>query len=160
MAKLTDTQTILLSTAAQRDDRNLHPLPPAITNRSRVTMAITSLIKAGLVEERETGTFATDAGLAAIGVEVGQGTAPESAAPASPEAAERPAVTPARVTKIDGVLTLLRQPDGATQAELIAVTGWLPHTMRAALTGLRKKGYAVERGKRDGATCYQITAAA
>ncbi|WCT74542.1 hypothetical protein PQ455_04740 [Sphingomonas naphthae] len=81
MAKLTDTQTILLSTAAQRADRNLHPLPASITNRSRVTMAIASLVRAGLVEERETGTFATDACLAAIGVEVGQGAAPESAAP-------------------------------------------------------------------------------
>ena len=30
-----------------------------------------------------------------------------------------------------------------TLAELIAATGWLPHTTRAALTGLRKRGYAV-----------------
>ena len=27
--------------------------------------------------------------------------------------------------------------------ELVAATGWLPHTTRAALTGLRKRGYAV-----------------
>jgi hypothetical protein len=36
------------------------------------------------------------------------------------------------------VIALLQQEQGATLAELIATTGWLPHTTRAALTGLRK----------------------
>jgi hypothetical protein len=40
--------------------------------------------------------------------------------------------------------------------ELIEATGWLPHTTRAALTGLRKKGHAIARGKRDDATCYTL----
>ena len=46
-------------------------------------------------------------------------------------------------TKIAQVIALLERPGGATLAELVAVTGWLPHTTRAALTGLRKRGYAV-----------------
>lgn len=33
-------------------------------------------------------------------------------------------------------------------ARLVEVTGWLPHTTRAALTGLRKRGYAVTSEKR------------
>jgi hypothetical protein len=33
--------------------------------------------------------------------------------------------------------------DGETIGDLIAVTGWLAHTTRAALTGLRRRGYAV-----------------
>jgi len=41
--------------------------------------------------------------------------------------------------------------------ELVTATGWLPHTTRAALTGLRKKGHVVEKTKRDDATCYRIT---
>ena len=41
-------------------------------------------------------------------------------------------------TKIAQVIELLRRRDGATLAELVA-TGWLPHTTRAALTGLRKR---------------------
>ena len=47
---------------------------------------------------------------------------------------------------------------GATLDDLVAATGWLPHTTRAALTGLRKKGYAVEKAKRaTGATAYHVT---
>jgi DNA-binding IclR family transcriptional regulator len=55
------------------------------------------------------------------------------------------------------VLTLLQREVGATLAELIEVTGWQAHTTRAALTGLRKKGYAIERRKRDDLTCYHLT---
>ena len=36
----------------------------------------------------------------------------------------------------------------------------LPHTTRAALTGLRKKGHAVDKFKRDDVTCYRIAAVA
>ena len=44
--------------------------------------------------------------------------------------------------------------------ELIAATGWLPHTTRAALTGLRHKGFVLDRGKReDGTTVYRISSA-
>ena len=43
-----------------------------------------------------------------------------------------------RLTKTATVVALLGSDGGATLAELIAATGWLPHTTRAALTGLRK----------------------
>ena len=49
---------------------------------------------------------------------------------------------------------------GATLAELVEATGWLPHTTRAALTGFRKKGHVIERSKRSDVTCYRIAAAA
>ena len=62
------------------------------------------------------------------------------------------------VSKIAQVANLLRRKGGATLAELIAATGWLPHTTRAALTGLRKKGHDIERGTRDGVTTYTIAA--
>jgi hypothetical protein len=38
---------------------------------------------------------------------------------------------------------------------MIAVTGWLPHTTRAALTGLKKKGYAISSDKVDGVRTYR-----
>lgn len=47
------------------------------------------------------------------------------------------------------MIDLLQRDIGATLEELIAVTGWLPHTTRAALTGLRKRGYAVSIGRFD-----------
>ena len=64
-----------------------------------------------------------------------------------------------RATKTSIVLDLLRREQGATLAELVALTGWLPHTTRAALTGLRKKGHVLEKSTRADATCYRIEAA-
>jgi hypothetical protein len=37
------------------------------------------------------------------------------------------------------------------QVEIVATTDWLPHTARAALTGLRKRGYAIARRSRGAA---------
>lgn len=48
------------------------------------------------------------------------------------------------------VLQMLQRPEGATIAQLVAVTGWLPHTTRAALTGLKKKGHEIASEKVDG----------
>lgn len=62
-------------------------------------------------------------------------------------------------TKCDIVHALL-QREGATLAELIAATSWLPHTIRAAATGLRKKGHPLEKTKRGDHTCYRATAVA
>lgn len=64
-----------------------------------------------------------------------------------------------RQTKSALVLSLLQRDEGATLAELVDATGWQPHTTRAALTELRKKGHVIEKTKRDDATCYRIIAA-
>nr|WP_298894682.1 DUF3489 domain-containing protein [uncultured Altererythrobacter sp.] len=61
------------------------------------------------------------------------------------------------VTNIAKVIALLERDRGATLDELIKATGWLPHSARAALTGLRKKGHTVVKSKRDDITCYRIT---
>jgi len=57
------------------------------------------------------------------------------------------------------VIALLERPGGATLAELVAATGWLPHTTRAALTGLRKRGYAVgiDRADKARGSVYRTT---
>ena len=63
-------------------------------------------------------------------------------------------------TKQAHVIALLERDTGATLDELIAATGWLPHTTRAALTGLRHKGFVLDRDKRaDGTTVYRISSA-
>ena len=57
------------------------------------------------------------------------------------------------------VITLLQVNDGATLAQICAATGWQAHTCRAFLTGLRKKGRALERSHRaDGASVYKLVA--
>lgn len=60
--------------------------------------------------------------------------------------------TPARTnTKFAGVLAMLQRPDGATVAEIMKVTGWLPHTTRARIsTGCRQFGLGVSTEKVDG----------
>lgn len=170
MAKLTDTQAVLLSSASQRRSGSLYPLPPSITTKpAPLARAIEALIKRGLVSERETidaqsvartdgdvryGFFVTSEGKAAIGVEAADDDQKElPAAPASPPAASRQ-------TKAGLVLSLLQRDGGASLDELVAATGWLPHTTRAALTGLRKKGHAIDKAKVNGATRYSVAGAA
>ena len=67
-------------------------------------------------------------------------------------------MSPRGGTKIAQVIELLQRCDGATLAELVAATGWLPHTTRAALTGLRKRGYAVgiDRADKARGSVYRI----
>ena len=59
-------------------------------------------------------------------------------------------------SKIAMVVALLERPEGATLAEMVEATNWLPHTTRAALTGLKKKGHVITKGKRGDVTCYHI----
>jgi DNA-binding MarR family transcriptional regulator len=168
MTKLSDLDGILLSNAAQRDTGSVFPTPDNLSRTpARLTKAVASLLKRGFIEELETtdktathrvdgdvayGVYLTDAGKAAIVIV--DDTAADDGTPPAP-----PVATP-RVTKASTVLALLQREEGATLAELIAATGWLPHTTRAALTGLRKKGHTLEKTKRGDQTCYRATAVA
>jgi hypothetical protein len=71
-------------------------------------------------------------------------------------------LTPARAgSKQATVIAMLSDGSGATMESLIASTGWLRHTTRAVLSGLRKRGYAIERTQEaDGCSRYRITGAA
>jgi hypothetical protein len=168
MTKLTDIQLILLTTAVQRPDGNILPPPQALGDQAaRIRKAIPPLLKRALVEEvtvsdaaqtwRKDGDLLiglgiTDAGRAMIAVQ----EMPEIA-PVMEALVIEP--TPSPKSKIGLVVELLRREHGATLAELVTATQWLPHTTRAALTGLRKKGHVLEKGTRDGATAYLIKAA-
>ncbi|MEO7656535.1 MAG: MFS transporter [Sphingomicrobium sp.] len=56
---------------------------------------------------------------------------------------------------------LLRRAKGATIVEMQEVTGWQPHSIRAFLSGLRKKGAAVSREQRkSGETTYRLASKA
>ncbi|EQB05498.1 hypothetical protein L288_12700 [Sphingobium quisquiliarum P25] len=159
MTKLSDLQYILLSAASRRDDGNLYPLPAGVDPRGGAKAA-GALVRRHLAEERSTAgaepsLHITAAGLKLIGVEpdveIDSGGAGDSLITDAP---------PMRPNKAALLLALVQRPGGAVIAELTEATGWLPHTVRAALTGLRKKGHAVERGTRDGKTCYRCGAAA
>lgn len=54
-----------------------------------------------------------------------------------------------RGSKLIDAVELLARTNGASIAELVAVTNWLPHTTRAALTGLRKRGFSLTRSSEE-----------
>jgi hypothetical protein len=173
--KLNDTQLVLLSVAAQRDDRCLVPRQDLKSSAAQKVAA--KLIAAGLVKEikaragmpfwqrdEQAGqSYAlklTAAGAKAISVDEGSASHEaggevgqrEHAVAMAPQTKQQvPADLPATATalsrsaprdgtKLAQVVELLQRDDGATLGELIGLTGWLPHTTRAALTGLRKRG--------------------
>ncbi len=59
-------------------------------------------------------------------------------------------------TKQTLLLELISREGGATLEELTSVTGWLPHTTRAAITALRKRGHKVRRERIDGISRYMV----
>jgi Protein of unknown function (DUF3489) len=60
-------------------------------------------------------------------------------------------------TKTAIVRKLLVRAKGATLAEIGKATTWQPHSCRAFLTGLRKKGPALVKEQRpDGSVAYRI----
>ena len=162
---LTDTHLVLLSAAARHQDRLL-PRPDHIRGRAADALA-TKLVRVGLVEEvtvrsgqphwREDdstlfGLRITPEGLAAIGVDEGDRSGTQKAT-----AAMQALRAPRPGSKQAVILDLLQRDQGASLDELIAATGWLPHTTRAALTGLRQRGYGLTRSKAaDGRTVYRI----
>jgi len=63
-----------------------------------------------------------------------------------------------RKTKTALVRELLERPGGAALDELCKATGWQAHTVRAALSGLRKTGCVIHRETDDaGTSLYRIT---
>ena len=91
------------------------------------------------------------------GAEPGKDTGSASAITAE---STTPAATAKAPSKTSLVLDLLRSPAGASIEELVAATGWLPHTTRAALTGLKKKGHALTSEKVGEVRRYRVTGAA
>ena len=63
-------------------------------------------------------------------------------------------------SKTSLILDMIQREEGTTLEQMVEATGWLPHTTRAALTGLRKKGHAIIRTKVDEVTRYTIAAGA
>jgi len=64
---------------------------------------------------------------------------------------------PPASTKRAKLINMLERPEGASIAEIGQRLGWLPHTVRAAITGLRQTGRAVTRSKdADDRSVYRL----
>lgn len=158
MTRLSDTQTVILSAAAQREDRNALPLPGSLRGGAAAKV-MGALLSRGLITETTTDSqmkadaaldriwrndesgravflHITDAGLAAISIE------PEDIAVESNPAPK--ARTPRAGTKQAKLIEMLRSEGGATIGEIVAATGWQPHTIRGAMSGALKKKLRLE----------------
>lgn len=61
-------------------------------------------------------------------------------------------------TKSAKVIALLKRAKGVNVDEICKTTNWQPHSVRAFLTGLRKKGFVLAREQRsDDGTAYRVT---
>lgn len=63
---------------------------------------------------------------------------------------------PERITKNQQVTDLLLREGGVTLDEMSTLASWQPHSTRSFLTGLKKKGHAIESDKIDGVRRYRI----
>jgi hypothetical protein len=174
MTKLSDTQLVILTTAAQRPGHLALPLPGNLRGGA-ANKVVGAMIAKGLLAEvyadkgdplwHENGNdrgmtlVATDSGLAAIGIEpAAADSAPTGAdeAPSADTAAVADPAPKARTvragTKQAMLIEMLRAETGATIDEIVAATGWLPHTVRGAIAGALKKklGLDVTSEKAEG----------
>ena len=73
--------------------------------------------------------------------------------PAEAPGADRPPAS----TKRAVLIGMLERAEGASITEIGQRLGWLPHTVRAAITGLRHAGREVTRGKdQSGQSVYRL----
>ena len=89
----------------------------------------------------------------------GRGSSAQPAAPPPTNNAtsQQPHTLPRPGSKQALMISLLSRQQGACLAEIMQATGWLPHTTRAALTGLRQRGCTIERStSADGSSTYRI----
>jgi hypothetical protein len=178
--KLSDTQLVILSSASQRDD-GLALLPEKLKGGA-AKAAVTKLLGLGFLkevrvkrdqpawrtdeEDKPVGLKITKADAGAIGLDdYARAEEPRPAAQPKLREPKRAATEtaasrePRAGSKQAQIIGLMRRKNGASLDDLVEATGWLPHTRRAALTGLRKKGYNIEKTKTPkGKTAYRIVA--
>jgi len=165
MTKLTDIQRVILRAASQRTDRLALPLPKSLKGGA-AHKVVNALIEKGLLKEmkanRKLGDpvwrkndeghgmtlIISDAGFAAIGIEV------EPQKTNAPKSEPKPIATERKIregTKQALVIEMLRRPKGASIAEIVDATNWASHTIRGFLAGTVKKklGYAIDSEKDD-----------
>ena len=130
MTKLTKTQLSLLETLKTAGG----PIPAGALEKKylgtgKFSNDLAALIQTAFITKKAKSVCITEIGLAAL----------EPAPTPSPQNAPKPNTKKARL------IELLKADEGVTVPDLAQILGWLPHTTRAALTGLKKGGIAIQK---------------
>lgn len=158
----TPTQAQILRAAAQTPDGRI-TVPDKLPAGARA-MTLRALLARGWIVADGDGHVMTDAGYAVAGC---KRTAPPEAEGIqkmdTPDDLQLLEGIPIRLgTKLAALVAALRQPEGATMLQLIQITGWLPHSVGGALSGMvrKKLGLNVASSKdAGGEPVYRITGA-
>ena len=137
LLKLSPAQSLLLRTAARRPDGRVIP-PDTLRGGARVKV-LTSLLQRGWIEPADDGHVLTDAGYAAISQQ--RPVPPDDVQPVDTigdlQLVEGILIRPG--TKLAALVVALRRPQGATSLQLMLATGWQPHSVRGAISGMLRK---------------------
>ena len=137
LLKLSPAQSLLLRTAARRADGRVMP-PDSLRGGARVKV-MTALLQRGWIEPADDGHVLTDAGYAAISQQ--RPVPPDDVQPVDTigdlQLVEGILIRPG--TKLAALVVALRRPQGATSLQLMLATGWQPHSVRGAISGMLRK---------------------
>ena len=137
LLKLSPSQSLLLHTAAHRADGRVMP-PDTLRGGARVKV-LTALLQRGWIEPADDGHVLTDAAYVAIGLQ--RSTPPNGVQPMDTigdlQLMEGIPIRPD--TKLAALVVALRRPQGATSLQLMLATGWQPHSVRGAISGMLRK---------------------
>lgn len=168
MTKLNNKQAAVLGNAANRPEGHLLPLPEGMSLKGgALTTMLRALERRGLTECSSSDTWTiTAAGRAAVAGMVGADTdehkneqaethvAPITLEKLNCKGTPTPLFRPG--TRQAQLLDLLLRDEGADIDEMMQLTGWQSHSVRATLTGFRKRGIAVTRTKEgNGVSIYR-----
>ncbi|QFG38463.1 uncharacterized protein DUF3489 [Paracoccus pantotrophus] len=150
--QLSDAQAVILSTACAREDGAIFPVTASLKGGA-VGNVCKSLLKHGLIQEVEATNLdtvwrhdenhgpitlrATPLAYTTLGIT----SEPDETQPADAPSAAVPRRT---ATKQETLIGMLRAEGGATVDEIVAATGWQPHTIRGVISGVLKKKLGLE----------------
>jgi hypothetical protein len=135
--QLSPAQSLLLHTAARRADGRV--IPPDTLRGCARAKVLSALLQRGWIEPADGCHVMTDTGYAAIGQ---QRPAPQDDArpvDATDDLQFLEGIPVRPGTKLAALVMALRRPQGATSLQLMLATGWQPHTVRGAISGMLRK---------------------
>ena len=137
LPKLSPAQNVLLRTAARRADGWV--IPPGTMRGGARIKVLTALLQRGWIEPADGGHRLTAAGYAAIGLQQPLPQDDVQPVDATDGLQLLEGIPIRRGTKLAALVLALRRPQGATSLQLMLATGWQPHTVRGAISGMLRK---------------------